>query len=216
MKRFWRLLIIGLTAEMIGFLFSFLASNQEIERLKTDNANLFIIASQAGKAADRAKESSAQAIEAAEKAKTERLLAEKENLGLRTKLIELEIKAGKRHLTDEQKTSVRRSLIGVTGGRILFNNMAMGDEETVEYEKELIEFLNQIGFDAKEAGGFISEIPEFLGMQFRVKAINLVPPFAGAILEAFKDAGINVSGFAGSDMADAKTIEIRIGKKPPY
>jgi len=36
-KRFWRLLIIGLAGEMVAFVFSFIASNREIEELRSTN-----------------------------------------------------------------------------------------------------------------------------------------------------------------------------------
>src|SRR5882724_3308680 len=70
-RKFWLMVLGGLCIELVAFGFSFLASNREIEALHKDNAELF-------KVGEYAKASAARAASEAEKAKTERLSAEKE------------------------------------------------------------------------------------------------------------------------------------------
>jgi hypothetical protein len=67
MRRFWAAVVIGLGIEMIGFGLSFIASNREIEGLRSDNAKLYTVAAQAGKEAEKAKQSAAESMDGAEK-----------------------------------------------------------------------------------------------------------------------------------------------------
>jgi hypothetical protein len=211
-KKFEFLLILGIAGE-VGCLPLSLKESADSNRA-------------AGQANERAANAEKQAGEANERAArfdADRAMIAKDaeeirsnNLALKIKLSELEIKAGKRHLTDEQKASIEHFLIGAQRGKIRFNNMAIGDDEVEGYEKELTEFFKHLGFDAERGGGLFATFPEFLGMAIGIKSQNERPSFSGAIQKAFEGAGISLPGFDGSTIADTNTIEIKIGKKPPY
>ena len=131
-------------------------------------------------------------------------------------LAQIKEKVGQRHLTDGQKASIAYFLdeYQVPRGKIRFNNMAIGDDEAVAYEKELTDFFKYLGFDAERGSGLMFEMPPFKGIAIGIKTEDQAPVFAAPLQRAFSLAGIELPGFTNSDLANSDTVEIRIGIKP--
>jgi hypothetical protein len=215
----WFLVVVGLAMEFLGDQAAKRISDREAARLNNE-------AGDARKDAGEAIKQAGMANELAAKFNADRVLVEKEaaeirqtNFVLQTKLIELEIKAGHRHLTDAQSKLIENSLQGVGRGTIRFDCLAIGDEETIKYESELTNFFGRLGFSI-ELGSINNgqrtpqAFPTIFGLWMGVESKTNAPPFAEPIQQAFKSAGILMPGFI--DSTATNIVIIRTALKPPY
>src|SRR5439155_8663026 len=123
-----------------------LSLQQKIEDQRTTNALLFAIG-------EKAKESAAQAIEAAEKAKLERALAEKSveefrqtNLVLQAKVLQLEIRTKDRSIDQKATDAMVLALPNIPSGKVVVADF-QSDREAVNFGKHISYVLKGSGCD---------------------------------------------------------------------
>jgi hypothetical protein len=189
MKRFWRLLLVSLACEMVGFVFSFLGSNHEIEGLRNANDALdsqIVVA-----------KSNLAALQLQVKWRT---ITPDQEAAL--------IKALKPFADSLPLTQKGISI-----------NAYETDSEAVWYAHKIAEVLKHCGFEpglfSRMGPWDVNPIPT--GVQFLVKNMFHLPVSAGPIWADFQTNGLPINaGFATEQgiKLDDDTLEIFVGHKP--
>jgi hypothetical protein len=255
MERGWKILMRGIVIEVVAALGISIISGLEIADLtdKSEHANLAAKQAEEDSAkaneraavlektnailftiGERARESAANATEAAEKAAADRLSIERQveefrqtNLVLQTTVLELEAKNQDRKIAQEQMVKFLISLGDSARGKPVWMCVRHPDRETTAYYRQVAGLLTVIG-GATIAGSL--NLPDNLvifnnnsSIAVLVDSLSDAPPYATNLFNALNFSGLNPTFVTNSPTRyyspseghpDANQVFVLVGEKP--